>query len=331
MKLPHSLLTSPFFVFSSEYEFSRALSGEVSDEEIDLISALSKRALPPITSRSALAAMLGVSPGLVWSFVTRPARHYREFSIPKGNGERRIQAPKVALKIVQKWLSVQFEKIYTPPPHVFGFVQNRSHVMAASRHAGAAWVFSVDIENFFQTTPHELILDCLKKLGYEAEGAALIASLCCYGGFLAQGAPSSPIFSNLCFQDMDANLSLLAGKYGVRVTRYADDIVFSGEAVFPTELMDEVKGLFSEGPWKLAPHKIELAIAPKQRLKVHGLLVHGKDARLTKGYRNRLRGFMHVLAMGQVRQEDVNRLKGHLNYASMVARVVNSETAKTSP
>lgn len=330
MKLPHSLLNSPFFVFSSKSEFLRALAGEVTEDELGLIDTLSKKGLPPITSQSALAAMLGVNPGLVWSFVMNTGPHYREFSIPKGNGERKIQAPKVALKIVQKWLSVQFEKVYTPPSHVFGFVPNRSHVMAASKHVEAAWVFSVDIQDYFQTTPRGLIINSLERLGYETEGAALIASLCCYGGFLAQGAPSSPIFSNLCFRDMDASLSQLAEEYGVRVTRYADDIVFSGVTTFPNELMNQVTSLFADGPWKLAPQKIELAIAPKQRLKVHGLLVHGKSARLTKGYRNRLRGFMHVLAKGQVRQEDVNRLKGHLNYADLVARIVNSEDGKPS-
>lgn len=322
MKLPHSLLSSPFFVFSNESEFLRALVGEISDDEMRLICTLNSRNLPPVTSRSVLATMFGISPGLVWSFVARTPRHYREFSIPKGSGKRLIQAPKVSLKIIQKWLSVQFERVYSPPSHVFGFVQGRSHVMAAIQHSGASWVFSVDIKDFFQTTPQSLVVHSFRKLGYEADGAALIASLCCYNGFLAQGAPSSPIISNLCFSDTDMVLASLADKYKIRVTRYADDIVFSGNSDFSEALIDDVRELFEDGPWKLALNKTELAMAPKQRLKVHGLLVSGNAVRLTKGYRNRIRGFQHALKIGKVREEDLNRLKGHINYAKMVSSAV---------
>ena len=331
MKLPHPLLNSKFFIFAGASELLRALAGEVSDKELGLIGVLAEKGLPPITSRSVLATMLGVSPGLVWSFVERPRRYYREFSIPKGlQGERKIQAPRIALKIVQKWLSIHFERAYIPPSHVYGFVQGRSHIMAAMQHTEAQWVFSVDIRDFFQTTPCWFVAKKLMELGYEPEGAGLVASLCCYSAFLAQGAPSSPVLSNICFQALDESLFALSEKYGVRLTRYADDIVFSGTSSFPVELKEEVLSLFADGPWALSDHKIELSIAPIQRLKVHGLLVHGEKARLTKGYRNRLRGFKHVLATGQVREEDVSRLIGHLNYADMVERVVGSE-AGTSP
>ena len=59
------------------------------------------------------------------------------------------------------------------------------------------------------------------------------------------------------------------------------------------------------------------AEAPK-RLKVHGLLVHGDRPRLTKGYRNRIRAFNHMLKAGKVLDKDVNRLSGHIKYSKSV-------------
>lgn len=336
MKLPHPLLESPFFIFSSVTEFKRALEGEVDDYQIGRIDALVGKGLPPIVSRSALAAMFGVSPGLIWSFISRPKRYYRIFEIPKGRGSRVIHAPRVALKIIQKWMSVQLEKAYVAPDHVYGFVHGRSHIMAAQVHQGASWVFSVDIEDFFQSTSPGLVTTALQELGYNKDEAVLIASLCCFTFYrvtekevgpprcysgLSQGSPASPILSNICFQIFDSRLHEIAMKFGVRLTRYADDIVFSGKGEFPAHLKDEVSSLFEIGCWRLADHKTELLVWPKQRLKVHGLLVHGAKVRLTKGYRNRIRGFQHMLALDRVRPEDVNRLQGHVNYSRMVSRL----------
>jgi hypothetical protein len=267
--------------------------------------------------------MFGVHPGLIWSFENRPSRHYRTFSIPKGKGQttRRIDAPRVALKIVQKWLSVQLQKLFFPSAHVFGFVADRSHVDAAMVHANARWLFSVDIENFFPTTPEPLVAATLRQIGFCDKGAALVARIACLHGSLAQGAPSSPILSNLCFQAMDRWLLEIAKIYGVRISRYADDIVFSSmdSDHCPPQLILDLKHLFEVGVWRLAPHKISVVSLPS-RLKVHGMLVHGNKPRLTKGYRNRLRAFRHVLAAGAVKDTDVAKIRGHLTYGDMVNR-----------
>ena len=104
MKLPLPFLESPFFLFSDLSEFKKALGDQVLPEELVLIQALVNRCLPPVTSRHTLATMFGINPGLIWSMENRTQRYYRSFTIPKGQTVRRIDAPKVALKIIQKWL-----------------------------------------------------------------------------------------------------------------------------------------------------------------------------------------------------------------------------------
>lgn len=319
MRLPQHLLHSPYFQFANLGELLKACADNVAEPELVDARRLADLGLPPVTSRMTLATMFGISPGLVWSFESRPQKHYRTFFIPKGKGMRRIDAPRIALKVIQKWLSVHLQRSYLPPEHVFGFVPTRSHVAAAAVHCEAKWIFSVDLKNFFQSTPDAVVVESLMRLGFGAQGASLIAGLCCLNGALAQGAPSSPVLSNICFLDMDERLSEIAAVHDIRLSRYADDITFSGTSEFPTSLSNDINGAFEAVPWRLAAEKTHFAMLPS-RLKVHGLLVHGGRVRLTKGYRNRLRAFRHLFENNKVNAADRFRIAGHLNYGSFVER-----------
>jgi len=329
MRLPLPLLDSPFFLFTNEEEFAKAMGESISPEERNEITRLLAIFLPPVLSRTTLATIFGINPGLIWSFENRQKRHYRIFTIPKGKGAvRTITAPRVALKIIQKWLSVQIQKAFTPSAHVYGFVSGRSHVDAAMVHSKAQWVFSVDLLNFFQTTPEPMVTEALETIGFGPDGAKLLSRLACFQGVLAQGSPSSPILSNICFQVIDAELGKIAEKYGVRLTRYADDIVFSGLAEFPVGLNEDVQNLFLSTPWKLAAQKTQFAKLPN-RLKVHGLLVHGDDVRLTKGYRNKLRAYRNLIKYDKVSGDVLSRMKGHIQYGDFVSH--RSNVNKPSP
>ncbi len=269
--------------------------------------------------------MLGINQGLVWSLINRTDKHYRTFHIPKGSSFRRIDAPRVALKIVQKWLGTQFNKDYVAPDHVYGFVLHKSHIGAAKRHLKAEWVLSVDIENFFSTTPQWLVIDSLCKMGYTPHSATIISQLTCFNGSLGQGAPSSPVLSNLCFSDMDIKLHAIAQSYGARLTRYADDIVFSGTEAFPTGIDEAVLSCFVGTPWKSSARKFETSISPARR-KVHGLLVHGDQVRLTKGYRNRLRAYAHLISTKELDAKTSRKMKAHLAYGSLIVREQNNDS-----
>lgn len=325
MRLSQPLFSSIGFQFSSVNDLKRALENQCSKEELDVAVKLFLAKLPPITSVYALSTMLGVNPGLIWSFQHNTKQYYREFYIKKGQGHREIQAPRVALKLIQKWVSVVLGNALTFPSHVFGFIQGRSHIDAAIVHVGARWIFSIDIRDFFRTTPQSLVQGKLEELGYPVNGARLLSSLTCLGGFLAQGSPSSPVLSNLCFSELDQHLLMLAEKYHCRLSRYADDIVFSGPEVFPEELRVEVENLFVASPWNLAPEKTEIHSLP-HRLKVHGLLVDGDRPRLTKGYRNKLRAFRHLLTSAKHVTDDSSRLMGHVAYADYVERIVQANS-----
>ena len=321
MRLPHHLQASPWFLFSEVSEFLAALGASVGPPEVEEIKLLSKKRLPPVTSKSALSVMIGVNPGLVWSFVNRPRKHYRFFNIPKGTGVRHIAAPRVGLKIIQKWLSFHLASAVPAPPHVYGFVPGKSHVEAALVHKNAEWAFSIDIEDFFSSTPAAIVTDAFQDLGYSVGASHLLSALTCLNGYLAQGAPTSPALSNLCFRFIDERLKEVALKYNCQLSRYADDITLSGGGDFPKSLRLDLYNIFSSGPWRLSRQKEKLHPI-HGRIKIHGFLVNDGQVRLTKGYRNKLRAYGHILATRGDRAVNTPMLKGHVSYSQHVARIL---------
>ena len=145
----------------------------------------------------------------------------------------------------------------------------------------------------------------------------MLAKLCCLRGFLAQGAPTSPVISNLVFSQVDQRLATIAASRGLNLSRYADDIVFSGKGEFPEDLPSTVKAILADTPWRLAPDKEKLQQLPN-RLKVHGLLVQEDRVKLTKGYRNRIRTYRHLVKSGKIEGLDLAHMVGHLQYAAQI-------------
>jgi RNA-directed DNA polymerase len=318
MRLPHDFLSSLALVAGTADELIQGLGQSVSADELAEINRLTRAGLPPITSDEALSVMTGYNRGFIWSLKSQTNKHYRVFKIPKGRLSRQIEAPRAGLKLIQKWLSIHFANVLKPHEAVHGFVQGRSHITAAREHLNASWVFSVDIENFFPSTTRESIVSALKLIGYQTVASLeILSQLCSYEGRLSQGAPTSPVLANAALSEIDNHISVLAQKFGARFTRYADDIVISGVNDVPTNLFAEIERIFDDTPWRLSESKRHLSVKPN-RLKVHGLLVHGATLRLTKGYRNRVRAFAHVLKNEKVKNEDVKKLKGHLSYANQV-------------
>jgi hypothetical protein len=133
---------------------------------------------------------------------------------------------------------------------------------------------------------------------------------------LPQGSPASPVLSNLAFRNTDHKLIELSLNLNIRYTRYADDLVFSATGEKPEGLEDKIKSILEADGWVIAPEKEEFSISP-YRLKVHGLIVNGASPRLTKGYRNRIRAYKHLLKTNKI-IKNKDKINGHLAYSDQV-------------
>jgi len=314
------MIAPPLLVsFTSLDDYLSALSPELKEEFGQEIRDLHSKRFPLVVSSRCLSVLFGFSTKFINAMRLGNERYYREFTIRQGRKKRKIQAPKVALKVIQKWFSHHLSQVLPVEDYVFGFVPGRSAVDAAARHCGAQWVYSIDIKDFFTSTDADTVRQALLNLGYSAKGCDLMVPLCCFGDNLAQGAPSSPVLSNLVMKDVDSRLKEISETHGVTFTRYADDIVFSNSGTFPDEIKALVSEVFNATCWTLSDKKCRLAeVAKGQRLKVHGLLVHGDKPRLTKGYRNRIRAYEHLLNAGKIHPNDEPRIRGHIKYAKSV-------------
>lgn len=153
---------------------------------------------------------------------------YFEFSVPKRTtGFRVISAPRADLKAVQRKLARLFDEIYVPRNPAHGFLRGRSIVTNAQCHVGRRHVLNVDLKSFFPSIHFRRVEGLFLSLGVPEGGAGVLTRLCTHSGSLPQGAPTSPVLSNMICFKLDRELQRLARDFDAFYTRYADDITFS--------------------------------------------------------------------------------------------------------
>ena len=175
---------------------------------------------------------------------------YETFRIPKKTGGvRTIHAPNIELKPLQQaiddWIRIQ----HKVSRGAHGYVRNRSIVTNARSHVGKAHVLNIDLKDFFPTIGERFVSKLFRQHPFNLPRrmSDYVAHLCCYQGKLPQGAPTSPVISNMACKKLDERLADIAKESGLVYTRYADDITLScGEDEFPTAIAFE-KG----GQWQL--------------------------------------------------------------------------------
>lgn len=172
-------------------------------------------------------------------YVKHVENYYVSFCIPKSSGgTRRIDAPTGDLKAIQRKLALIIEKhiqkihdennINSNISHAFK--KGKSIITNAQRHRNKHYVINVDLKDFFNSFHFGRIRGFFEKnkaflLCHEV--ATIFAQLTCYNGCLPQGAPTSPIITNLICEILDIRLLKLAKDYKLDYTRYADDMTFS--------------------------------------------------------------------------------------------------------
>lgn len=200
-----------------------------------------------------VATMLEITPKHLYFilFEKKIPHYYKSFDIPKKNGDsRKICAPRKSLKILQDKLNKIFNLAYKPDVAAHGFVENRGILTNASKHLRKKYVLNFDLEDFFNCINFGRVRGVLKAFfGMSDTAATTIANICCYNNVLPQGAPTSPIISNMVCFKLDKEMRNLAKQYGCDYSRYADDLTFSTTRnVFPNAIAHLEAGVVKFGP-----------------------------------------------------------------------------------
>ncbi len=155
---------------------------------------------------------------------------YHQFNIPKkGGGYRDIASPSKKLKAVQSTLKDVLYEIYPTKPSAHGFVIGKSIVTNAEKHLDKKFIFNLDLSDFFGSIHFGRVKNLYKSSPFNFNHAVstILAQICCFNNALPQGAPTSPIISNMIAWKLDSQLQTLAKATNSTYTRYADDISFS--------------------------------------------------------------------------------------------------------
>lgn len=260
--------------------------------------------------------------------------YYHSFEIPKkSGGSRTITAPGGDLKRVLNVLAQALKDIYSfVPSSVHGFVEGCSVATNASCHVGKKYVLNLDLKDFFPSVKKRMVVSSLKKLQVDKDVACLIARLCCYtpagGGdeCLPQGAPTSPILSNIACYCLDIRLSGLANTYGVNYTRYADDMTFSSDHnVFDENgpFWRKLKTIIEECGFVINDRKTRIQ-RPWERQEVTGISVNNK-VNVSRKYLKTLRAELNNMKYRVVTMKEWMKVMGKVNYVRMVRKAQGIE------
>lgn len=279
-----------------------------------------------------LAEDLGVSvPGL-WR-LTRSAswqrqaplgqQHYRCELLPKRSGGwRLLEVPEPYLRHLQR--RVLDRLLAHVPVHeaACAYVRGRSVADHARAHAGQAVLLKFDLQDFFATVRASRVHAAFATLGYSEPVARALARLCTTatpepvlerlrdeGGLswmqslrlrdahLPQGAPTSAALANLCAFRLDVRIAALARSFGARYTRYADDIVLSGDAdlLRAADRIEARIGAFALDEGFALNHRKTRRVTRARRQQVCNIVVNERP-NLPRAEFDRLKAQLHLCA-----------------------------------
>lgn len=291
--------------------------------------------LPPILTLKHLAIRTGVSWYDLRQIATGPrANEYTFFRIRKrSGGYRQISVPDAKLMAVQRWIAAHILSALPVHRASCAFAPESSIRRCAKQHCNARWLIKMDISGFFGSISEIQVYRIFLDAGYAPLVAFELTRLCTHApsgskrydriewqaprasrkiaayrqfniGYLPQGAPTSPMLSNLVMREIDKKITSLATQAGLTYTRYSDDITFSTRGNF-----DRARALIIVRQVATCLRSVGLTVntrktcivPPGARKVVLGLLVDGAEPQLTRKFRDNLR--QHLYYLGKVGPE----------------------------
>jgi RNA-directed DNA polymerase len=162
----------------------------------------------------------------------------RAVEIPKASGGmRKLGIPTVTDRLIGQALHQVLDPIFDKgfSESSYGFRRSRSAHQAVERahgyaSAGYEWVVDIDLEKFFDTVNHDVLMSLVARKVQDKRVLRLIRRYLQAGIMLdglvearaegtPQGSPLSPLLSNIMLDELDKELE----RRGHRFVRYADD------------------------------------------------------------------------------------------------------------
>lgn len=246
----------------------------------------------------------------------------------RSNGEF-LYNPSHELKIILKRIDQRLLREIRFP-ETFCSVGGKGQVRHASNHLGKDYLLKMDIKKFFYSVRSRNVkqifsdlLDCPNDV------TDLLTRLTTFEDLVPPGFPTSPRLAPLAFLPVEKGLSRLCADYKVNLSIFADDLAFSANHDFRSELEGKIKFIIKKGGFKIKPDKT-IYLVPNQSKEVTGIKIGTKtnvpDRVLNEAkkiIRNFKNGVYFTLPIqGQI--EAFASLHGLVNYINQVNPLIGS-------
>lgn len=269
---------------------------------------------------------LGVPAHLFWETEIE----YTNIEIPKRSGGRReLSIPSDSLKSLQRHLGKALEKELHLKVHktANAYVKGRNTVTNVVPHLGCAVLIKLDIKEFFPSVTRDTLRPLLWYFAYrEPRMLERILDLCMTDKGLPQGAPSSPILSNLVLRKFDIAAYQFANLMGAKYTRYADDLTFSlneDDPVVARKIVSGVRSILAAKGFELneQPNKLKI-LRGHQAQQVCGITLNSGKPTISRKQRRKVRAARHAIENGRPVSMSLVAIEGWESYIAHVHRVM---------
>lgn len=304
-----------------KYYTEKGVSEDLKKILLDYASVLLDKGVPVIFDLDHLCALLGLKKWYVTSVIFSSKTFYREFKIKKRNGGyREIRAPYPSLLYVQNWIYREILQKCKVNATAHGFVKKRSILTNANVHKGQTCLLKMDLKDFFPSIPINWVVQVFKDIGYTNDVAFYLASICCLEEALPQGAPTSPMLSNIVASHMDKRLYKLCQKYQYKYTRYADDIAISGQYISPS-FIEIVSSVVEDCGFVVNKNKTRLYGENGNKI-ITGISLANNEMRVPRNYRRELeQEIFYILKYGYDNQVNRNKVRNSNYLQSLIGKL----------
>lgn len=247
-----------------------------------------KYKVPFIDDTYQLAHALSITRKQLFDLSRNANKHYKQILLKKRKGGVRvINAPDPELKDIQRRILRRILYKSEISKYATAYAPDRKLKDNATPHVNHKYLLKMDITDFFGSiTFLEVISSAFNSKIYPTQIGAMLTALCCKDEVLPQGAPTSPMLSNIVMKNFDNAIGGWCEKRDITYTRYCDDLTFSADIPL-YNVYQKVEDMLIQRGFEVNESKTKF-ITNSGRQTVTGLTVNEKVS-IPRDYKRQLR------------------------------------------
>ena len=277
-------------------------------------------------------------------YIKDAPKKYKVYKIKKKKGGfRTIAHPARNLKIIQRELVSKFETDFHFKIHKmsFAYKKNVSIKDNAVTHLNAKFLLKMDFYDFFNSISFPMFEKLITESGYKISKPDMkkIAKILFWSpkgstkdDVLSVGAPSSPYISNIMLYEFDNYINEASIEMGIKYSRYADDLTFSGESLrdlkkISSIVKDTLLSLFDN---KIIVNELKtVIISPGFNKFVTGITLT-EDGSISIGRKRKrlIFSLTHKFSLYLLEPDKISYLRGLLSFAFSIEPILKKRLEK---